>query len=75
MWNVGLPEPKFVRPLTHNEDEIDVICHILQICPKSRHFPYSLSGAKKEQNRIANLSSETLSIKYDPKDTMNINGR
>ena len=75
MWNGGFPEPKFVRLLTHNEDEIDVICYILQICLKSRHFPCPLSGAKKVQNRIANLSSETLSIQYDQKDTMNINGR
>ena len=75
LCNGGLPKPKFGCSLTPSEDEIDVICCNLQIYSKLRFFPCSHSGAEKVQFRKVYVSSETLSIKYDLKGTMNINGR
>ena len=65
LQNGGVPEPIFVHSLTHNGDKNDLLCHSLQIRPKLRSFPHSLSGAHKLQIWTVHVYGEIMYIKYD----------
>ena len=70
-----VPETIVVHSPTLNEDEINLLCHSLQISLKLRSFPHSLSGAQKVQIWTVHVCGETLSIKCDQTAIMTLNGR
>ena len=67
LQNGSLPEPKFVRSITPNEDEIDSLSF-------PTNLPEIASIPKKIKIWPIYVFGETISIKYDQMATMNING-
>ena len=67
------PSP-YLSTLTHNGDENN-LSHSLQIGPKLRSFPHSLSGAQKLQIWTVHVFGVTISIKCDQTAMMTSNSR